>query len=213
MIRIIIKLALGFLILISSFFVNAQEFQGKAIYQTKIKMGSDFKKRMDSSKMPEDRKAFIKQMIKKRMEKVYELNFTKTKSTFKEQKGLVAPSENERFNRSTNDLLFKNIKNSTFVNKKETFGKVFLIIDSITKYDWKLEKETKMIGNHLCLKATTEAVVKNRMSRFRRFSKKAKNKKPILPKLKHLKKQKLPLGMLQKFLLLMDQQNMVVYRD
>ena len=191
MIRIIIKLALGFLILISSFFVNAQEFQGKAIYQTKIKMGDDFKKRMDSSKMPEDRKAFIKQMIKKRMEKVYELNFTKTKSTFKEQKGLVAPSENERFNRSANDLLFKNIKNSTFVNKKETFGKVFLIIDSITKYDWKLEKETKMIGNHLCLKATTEAVVKNRMSRFRRFSKKAKNKKNDSTKVNLPKKTKI----------------------
>jgi len=191
MMRIIVKITIGLVALVSSFFVNAQEFQGKAIYQTKIKMGDDFKKRMDGSKMPEDRKVFMMQMIKKRMEKVYELDFAKTNSTYKEQKSLVAPSANERFNRSANDLLFKDIKNQTFVNKKETFGKVFLIIDSIAKLNWKLEKETKMIGNYLCLKATTQAVVNNSMNRFRRFSSKEKNKKTDSTKVKTPKKTKI----------------------
>ena len=172
MIKIIIKFTLSILILISSFVVKAQDFQGKAIYQTKIKMGDDIKKRMDSSKMPEERKAFMMKMIKKRMEKVYELDFNKTTSTYKEQKSLVAPSENERFNRSSNDILFKNIKIKTFIDKKETFGKIFLIKDNLKKYDWKLEKETKMIGNYLCLKATTiKELEENRFSR--RFSRKA----------------------------------------
>ncbi len=174
MIRIIIKITLGFLLLISSFIVKAQTFQGKAIYQTKMQMSADFKKRMDTTKIPDERKAFIMQMIKKRMERVYELDFNAKASIYKEEKSLVAPSENERFNRSSNDVLFTDIKNKTFVNKKETFGKVFLIKDSLSTYDWKLEKETKMIGKYLCLKATTEKVVKNRMSRFRSSSKKEK---------------------------------------
>ena len=171
MIRIIIRITIGMLLFVTSM-VHAQSFQGKAVYQTKIKLGDDFKKRMDSSKLPEDRKAFMMQMFKKRMEKVYELDFNKTKSIFKEQKSLAAPSENARFNRSSNDVLFKDIKNNTFVNKKETFGKIFLITDSIAGIDWKLEKETKMIGKYLCLKATAEKVLDNSMSRFRRFAKK-----------------------------------------
>jgi GLPGLI family protein len=191
MIRIIVKITIAILLLISSFIVNAQEFQGKAVYQTKIKMGDDFNKRMDSSKMSDDRKAFMKKMIKKRMEKVYELDFTKTNSIFKEQKSLEAPSENTRFNRSANDVLFKDVKNNTFVNKKETFGKVFLITDSITDLTWKLEKETKMIGNYLCLKATTEKVVHNNMSRFRRFSKKSKDTKADSTKVELPKKTKI----------------------
>ena len=174
MIRIIIKITLGFLLLISSFIVKAQNFQGKAIYQTKMQMSADFKKRMDTTKMPDDRKAFFMKMIKKRMERVYELDFNAKASIYKEEKSLVAPSENERFNRSSNDVLFMDVKNHSFVNKKETFGKVFLVKDSLSTFDWKLEKETKMIGKYLCLKATTEKVVKNRMSRFRRFSKKEK---------------------------------------
>jgi len=171
MIRIIIRITIGMLLFVTSM-VHAQSFQGKAVYQTKIKLGDDFKKRMDSSKLPEDRKAFMMQMIKKRMEKVYELDFNKTNSIFKEQKSLAAPSENARFNRSSNDVLFKDIKNNNFVNKKETFGKIFLITDSIESIDWKLEKETKMIGKYLCLKATAEKVLDNSMSRFRRFAKK-----------------------------------------
>jgi len=177
MLKIIIKITLSLFLLISSFIVKAQEFQGKAVYQTKMKMDDAFKKRIDSSKMPDDRKAFMMKMIKKRMEKVYELNFTKTTSIYKEQKSLEAPSENDRFNRSSNNLYFKDIKNKKFISKKETFGKVFLIKDALTNYEWKLEKETKMIGNHLCLKATAEAVLNNNGNRFSRFSKNSNDKK------------------------------------
>ncbi len=170
MIRIIVKITLGLLLLMSTM-LQAQEFQGKAVYQTKMTMDEAFQKRIDSSKMPEERKAFMMKMIKKRMEKVYELDFNKSQSIYKEQKTLEAPSENTRFNRSANDVLFKDLKSEQFVNKKETFGKVFLIKDSLSGFNWKLEKETKMIGQHLCLKATTEKVLK-KSNRFRRFSKK-----------------------------------------
>lgn len=171
-----IKITLSVLFTFCFLTVFSQEFQGKAVYQTKIKMSKEFTQRIDSSKrIPEDRKAFFMKMMKKRMEKVYELSFSKTLSVYKEQKELSAPSENSRFNRSANDVLFKDIKNKQVINKKETFGKVFLIKDALTEYDWKLEKETKMIGKHFCLKATTEIEVKNK-SRFMRFSKKKEEK-------------------------------------
>jgi len=151
--------------------LHAQEFQGKAVYQTKMTMDDAFKKRIDSSKMTDERKVFMMKMIKKRMEKVYELDFNKSQSIYKEQKILEAPSENARFNRSANDVLFKNLKIKKIVNKKETFGKVFLIKDNMSGFEWKLENESKMIGKHLCLKATTKKVLK-KSNRFRRFSKK-----------------------------------------
>ena len=167
-----IKLVIGLLSIIYSISVSSQEFQGKAVYQTKVKMSKEFQQRIDSSKrIPEDRKAFFMKMMKKRMEKVYELNFTKTISVFKEQKELGTPSESTRFNKSANDIFFKDIKNKKIINKKETFGKIFLIKDTLAVYNWKLEKETKMIGKHFCLKATTQVAKKN--TRFMRFSKKS----------------------------------------
>lgn len=168
-----IKLVIGLLSIIYSISVSSQEFQGKAVYQTKVKMSKEFQQRIDSSKrIPEDRKAFFMKMMKKRMEKVYELNFTKTISVFKEQKELGTPSESTRFNRSANDIFFKDIKNKKIINKKETFGKIFLIKDTLAVYNWKLEKETKMIGKHFCLKATTQVAAKKN-TRFMRFSKKS----------------------------------------
>lgn len=188
MIKIILKITIALLLLVNNS-INAQEFQGKAVYQTKIKMSKDMLKRMDSSKMPEDRKVFFMKMMKKRAERVYELNFNKITSIYKQQKSLEAPSENARFNRSTNDVLFKNIKIEKSVHKKETFGKVFLINDALYVYDWTLEKETKMIGKYLCLKATAEKEIENNL-RFRRFSrekndkKKEENQKEVSKKIK-----------------------------
>jgi len=173
MIKIILKITITILLFVSNM-VNAQSFQGKATYQTKMKMDDGFKKRLDSSKMPDDRKTFMMKMIKKRMERVYELDFNKTTSTYKEQKKLDTPSETKSFSRSSNDVLFKNTKEKIFTKKKETFGKVFLIKDSLQKLDWKLEKETKMIGKHLCFKATAMKEVKVSFRRFKKSSKKEK---------------------------------------
>jgi GLPGLI family protein len=62
---------------------------------------------------------------------------------------------------------YKNAKDKQFIVDKEFFGKEFLIKDSLPKYDWKLEGESKQIGNYTCFKAT--AVVKVSESDFRNF--------------------------------------------
>lgn len=50
MMKIIVKITLSILIFISALFVKAQEFQGKAIYQTKINLDEALK-RKESSKV------------------------------------------------------------------------------------------------------------------------------------------------------------------
>jgi GLPGLI family protein len=163
-------------VIIVSFNITAQNFQGKAIYQTKIKVDDAIKKRLDSAKIPDDRKAFMQNMMKKMMEKSYVLNFDKTASIYKEDVALEQPNEKGfRFRGFSEGVLYKNSKDKKYTKQKEVFGKIFLIKDDIENTEWTLEKETKMIGNHMCFKATTMKVLKSQgVNRFRRFS---RNKK------------------------------------
>jgi len=53
------------------------------------------------------------------------------------------------------DILYKNTKEQSYTNQNDVFGKIFLIKDKLEKVDWKLESETKNIGEYACFKATT----------------------------------------------------------
>jgi GLPGLI family protein len=70
---------------------------------------------------------------------------------------------------------YKNVKDKQFIVDREFFGKEFLIKDSLPKYDWKMEGESKQIGNYTCFKAT--AVVKVNESDFRNFRFRNRDKK------------------------------------
>jgi len=52
------------------------------------------------------------------------------------------------------DALFKNTTTNHYVNQRETMGKIFLIKDELQKIDWKLESDSKYIGDYLCFKAS-----------------------------------------------------------
>lgn len=151
---------------------NGQNFQGKAIYQTKIKVDEAIQKRLDTLKIDNDRKAFMQKVMKRMMEKSYVLSFDKTAAIYKEEEVLSQPNQNGfRMRNFSEGILYKNIKNQNFVKQKELFGKVFLIKDELKPLDWKLEKETKQIGNYLCFKATTMKELKPQgVNRFRRFT-------------------------------------------
>lgn len=168
------------LILILSLTFNsiAQNFQGKATYQTKIKVDEAVQKRLDTLKIDNDRKAFMEKMMKRMMEKTYELSFDKTASIYKEEELLAQPNEGRHFRGFSEGILYKNAKENNYTKQKEVFGKVFLIKDDLKKLDWKLEKESKKIGNHLCFKATAMKVVKAQgVNRWRRFARGKKEDK------------------------------------
>ncbi len=167
-----------------SFFIHAQDFQGIAYYQSKTK----FEMKMDSTQVSKERQKMMSEMMKKFGEKVFELHFSKTESVYKEEEKIEQPGQGRgmrMFGGFNSGILYKNIKEKRFVNKKESFSKEFLIKDSLPIYDWKFLDETKMIGENLCFKATTTKEVSNtRMRRPRGRVEKDTVKNDSLPKTK-----------------------------
>ena len=165
-------------IIIASIFMisgllNAQNFQGMAVYESKTST-ADFMKGMGGNReiTPEMQKQ-IEERMKKMFERTFILNFDKTASIYKEEEKLDAPGGQQQGGRMMMSMMggggthYKNAKNKQYVVDKEFFGKEFLIKDSLPKYEWKLEGESKKIGNYTCFKAT--AVVKVSESDFRNF--------------------------------------------
>jgi GLPGLI family protein len=167
-------------ILMISGITQAQNFQGMAVYESKTST-AEFAKGLSGNKdiTPEMQKQ-IEERMKKMFEKTFILNFDKSASIYKEEEKLDAPGE-QGGRRMMASMMggggthYKNVKDKQFIVDKEFFGKEFLIKDSLPKYDWKMEGESKQIGNYTCFKAT--AVVKVNESDFRNFRFKNRDKK------------------------------------
>ncbi len=149
-----------FLLTCSTFSLFAQDFQGVATYKTQRKL--DVK--IDSTQVGGgEMQKQIMEMLKKQFQKTYILTFDKNTSLYKEDEALAPPSTGGGmvFVQASNgsDVLFKNIKTQSFINQVETFGKQFIIKDSLQAISWTLHQETKNIGNYTCFKATyTKAI-------------------------------------------------------
>ena len=167
-------------ILMISGIIQAQNFQGMAVYESKTST-AEFAKGLSGNKdiTPEMQKQ-IEERMKKMFEKTFILNFDKSASIYKEEEKLDAPGE-QGGRRMMASMMggggthYKNVKDKQIIVDKEFFGKEFLIKDSLPKYDWKMEGESKQIGNYTCFKAT--AVVKVNESDFRNFRFKNRDKK------------------------------------
>lgn len=161
-------------------FVQAQNFQGMAVYESKTST-AEFAKGISGNKeiTPEMQKQ-IEERMRKMFEKTFILNFDKSASIYKEEEKLDAPGE-QGGRRMMASMMggggthYKNVKDKQFIVDREFFGKEFLIKDSLPKYDWKMEGESKQIGNYTCFKAT--AVVKVNESDFRNFRFRNRDKK------------------------------------
>ena len=142
--------------------VFAQDFSGRATYKTHRKSSI----KLDSTTMASTPgiQEQLEAQMRKMFQKTYTLDFTKSKSVYKEVQELDAPkvpSSNGvmimvQGSNGSNDVLFKNILENRMANKKELMGKVFLIRDNLVAYDWELTGETKNIGNYTCYKAKFE---------------------------------------------------------
>ncbi len=132
----------------------AQDFQGIATYKTHRKMDIQ----LDSTQMESDMHKRIMEMMKKQFQKTYILTFNKNESIYKEEEQLEAPQPTGMVmvmvDTGGSDILYKNAQEERFVSQNEVFGKIFLIKDELQKQDWKLESETKNIGEYTCYKAT-----------------------------------------------------------
>ncbi len=147
--------------------LHAQDFQGVATYKTH----RDFDIKMDSTKMNSDMHKRMMEMMKKQFQKTFLLTFNKEESLYKEEESLEKPQvamggevHIVSIGGGGSDLFYKNTKDKRYTNQMDTFGKLFLVKDSIEDIKWKLEPETKYIGEYQCFKATyTKMVPKPRV--------------------------------------------------
>ena len=148
-----------FFFLLISFSVLAQDFKGIAIYQSKTKLDIQ----LDSTQIPKERLNDFKEMLKSQMEKKFVLIFDKFAGIYKEEEKLEQPGRGgmRMMGAFNQGIYYKNLKEKRYVRQIESFSKEFLIKDSLKPYEWKLEEESKMIGEHLCFKATATKEVRN----------------------------------------------------
>jgi GLPGLI family protein len=161
MYKIILSLIAVFFVYLD---VEAQEFQGMAVYQSKTSI-SEFKSRIEGNKelTPEIKKR-IEDRMKSMSEKTFILNFDKSASIYKEEEKLEVPTQGGGGGSGRGRMwaaltpsggtYYKNVKEKSFAVDREFMGKEFLVKDSLPNLKWKMEAETRVIGGYNCFKAT-----------------------------------------------------------
>ncbi|MFK7749959.1 MAG: GLPGLI family protein [Kordia sp.] len=154
------KSIIAFVFMLLNAMLYAQDFQGVATYKTSMKM--DFK--MDSvgqsQGIDKDMQEKLNAMLQKQFQKEYTLTFTPYESLYKEEEKLAAPSPQSSginimvMGNSQSTTLYKNSREKRYAHEQEIMGKKFLVKDELENKEWKLESETKFIGQYTCYKAT-----------------------------------------------------------
>ncbi|MEM9075656.1 MAG: GLPGLI family protein [Bacteroidota bacterium] len=144
-------------LLLLNFFLSSamgQDFQGKAYYKTKTNVDLN----LDNREISEAMKQRIMERVKSRTEQSFELTFDRTTSVYTQEEKLDSPGNQGGMRMAFAGVgggeYYKNIQSQEYANQTEMFGKMFLIKDSLTTWEWKLGSETKKIGNYTCYKAT-----------------------------------------------------------
>ena len=131
--------------------LDYQDFQGKAYYFSKSKMELG----NWGARLSEEQKKQVAERLKNRLEKTYVLTFNKEESIFKEDEKLDAISgATDSWGKNfTPGEQYKNVKSNSQIQEQEFYGKLFLVKDQLQPIEWKMETETKTIGNYTCFKA------------------------------------------------------------
>jgi GLPGLI family protein len=156
---------------LSVFAIAQKDFHGKAYYFSKTTMDADMMN-FGGRQMSADMKKRISERMKSMLEKSFELTFNKTESLYKEEEKLAAPGQGGRGFRFMGGSMaagdqYKNVKDQEFRQEQEFFGKQFLIKDELPKLEWRMESETKQIGQYTCYKATAVKQVPDQAAFFR----------------------------------------------
>lgn len=153
-----IKFSIALILTTCTSMFAQKDFQGKAFYESKTTVDMDGWGGR-AGQMSEEQKKQIAERMKSMFEKTYILTFNRTESIYKEEEKLEAPGAGGNawggiMSSFTGGPQYKNVKNSQLLQEQEFFGKQFLIKDSLPPLEWKMEDETKQIGQYTCFKAT-----------------------------------------------------------
>ncbi|RMB56662.1 GLPGLI family protein [Dokdonia sinensis] len=144
----------------------SQKIEGIATYQTQRSV--DIK--MDStSGMTSEMQKSIQEQLRKQFQKEFDLTFNAKEKVWKENESISTPqapaSGIQIMMTGNSDELYQNIHDQKYVQQSDMMGKLFLIEDTLEKPEWKLEKETKNIGQYTCFKATlTEEITESTLT-------------------------------------------------
>lgn len=147
---------LGVAALCGTFASEAQQKEGRIIYQRKVVINIQFNGSGGGEVPPQTRLS------------QFELNFANGQMVFQQmeddaQDDLAGSSGGvviRTIGSSAEDVTFFDFAQSRKVEQRDFFDKRFLITDSIRKGNWKLTDETKTILNHQCRKAVSQRIGK-----------------------------------------------------
>lgn len=133
--------------------VQAQEIAGIATYKTKTTVDLEA---FGASNMTPQMKEQIMERMKSMLEKTYILSFTKEESLYEEEESLAPEGSFAAMmgGMFSQGATYTHLNNNLFAQESELMGKKFLIKDTLETVEWKLEKESKMIGQYAAFKAT-----------------------------------------------------------
>jgi GLPGLI family protein len=146
---------------------NSQKIQGVATYQTQRHV--EFK--MDStSGMGDEMQKMLQEQLRKQFQKEFKLTFNSTEALWKEDVSLDKPQGPSSSGVSIvmsgmggdDYALYQNVAEQKYTEQNDLMGKQFLVQDKLEKPEWKLEKETKNIGQYTCFKATLTEEIEER---------------------------------------------------
>lgn len=147
-------ITLAFIFLYSISTSYCQEFQGIAVYRVQHK--TDLK--LDSTQINNEMMKVMQEQLSKGFQRTYTLKFNQKESLYTDNEKLNAPNVQKSgvslTVTSDQQIFYKNTAKMTYTKQQELMGKMFLIQDSLQLPDWKLEKESKLIGKYTCFKAT-----------------------------------------------------------
>ena len=153
-------------------FSYTQEFQGKALYMSKVGVDKSF---MDNPRFGQY-KSYMERMLKQNTEKDYVLHFNSTESIYREQEKLDIDDGRGGFNWMAQYVgdnigkLYKNTNDKVTINETEFMGRFFLLTDPLVEHKWKMTGESKKIGKYTCYKATYEKEVEESSFSFGSFN-------------------------------------------
>ncbi len=143
------------LTLISAF---SQHGSGQATYQVMTSYKESFAHFQNDPKMDPKMKAFIEERFKKEATKTFTLSFDRNTSLYKEEEKVDLNNTNENGGSwspyGITISLHKSVKDKIINTQKDLMTKIFVVKDTLQKYNWKLLAETKQIGEYTCHKAT-----------------------------------------------------------
>ena len=172
------RMAVPVFFLLCGLWVNAQDFQGIVTYQSKTTLDPNF----GGNRFNEQQRKQIAERMRSQLEKVYFLSFNGSASVYEEEEKLDAPTAGPggrgrggrfgffaRGGLGGSGDVYKNISEDVYAQESEISGKKFLIKDGLEKLEWKLENESKMIGDYAVFKATAVRKIEDFGFRGRRF--------------------------------------------